>query len=167
MTTTSANKASDRMMRKLSKRETILTGLVLAILAARPWFPYLSPQFRNLRKVREHIATIQPEWTKFLSDHPGCQLVGLFPYSGKDGLLGVSGEVASTNDLDALKGFLKQTEPPRPIQMFVRVSNRNLDDYQILVEARKAERYEEQTWTPPMLHQSRFSEHPAQRNGHP
>lgn len=129
-------------MRKLSKRETILTGLVLALLAASPWFPYLSPQIRNLQRVREHIATIQPEWTKFLSDHPGCRLVELFPYTGKDGLLGVNGEVASTNDLDALMGFLKQTKPPRPIQMFARVSNRDLDDYQILVEARKAEQGE-------------------------
>jgi len=129
-------------MRRISKREIFLIGFVLVLLISSPWFPYLSSQHRNLKKVREHIATIQPEWSVFLPDNPGCRLVELFPYTGKDGLLGLSGEVASTNDFDALKGFIEQTDPPRPIHMLVKVINHDLETYGILVEARQAEQFD-------------------------
>lgn len=116
-------------MKHLSRRETALMVAAVSLLALSPLFPLLSPQQRNLRRIRNHIEAIQPAWNAFRRENPGCEFVGLYSFSGLDGVLLVRGSVASTNDLMKLDAYIKGTQPPRPVLMGVQVSDRSVEGY--------------------------------------
>lgn len=116
-------------MKRLSQRETALIVAVVVFLALSPLFPYLTSQHRNLSRIRHHIDAIQPAWNAFRKENPGCEFVGLFSFTGEDGMLLVRGSVAGSNDLIKLEAFIKGTQPPRPVLNWVRVSDRSLQDY--------------------------------------
>jgi hypothetical protein len=61
------------------------------------------------------MAKIAPQWERFRAEHPGFQDVRLFPYTGGDGMFGANGEVSTEEQVAALRKFMEDTYPPRPV----------------------------------------------------
>lgn len=77
--------------------------------------PLLNPQTRHLRAVDAHIEKIAPQWDQFRAAHHGFEKVNLFAYTGRDGVFGANGYVATDAQLAELRKFMESTSPPRPV----------------------------------------------------
>jgi hypothetical protein len=100
--------------------------MLLVILACVIVFgPFMNSQFRHMRQVQQHIASIGPAWIEFRARNGGFQDIRLVPFTGGDGTFGVFGDVPTETHRDMLKSFLASTNPPRPIHLGVRVSPRD------------------------------------------
>ena len=96
---------------------------LLVMLAVTPWLflivflgsPYLGSQRRHLMAVESHLDKIRPTWLVYQDEHREFEALRLFAYTGGDGMIGVQGYVASTQQLQHLRAFLEASNPPRPV----------------------------------------------------
>lgn len=94
--------------------------IAILLLATAIYYPY-SPGGRQRRNMNLAAQHIEKKLKPLIANDSRFADVKLSPYTASFGSLLVSGDVASQEDVEALKAIVRSTHPPTEVHFYTRI----------------------------------------------